>query len=89
MPNADAALTLTPELVRTAATRTNTYESFGRALAAHVLQTAANAKLGTELATVSLEFTLRPSLTASRDPAIRTVCIDICVGPVCLHVFVE
>ena len=84
MPNADAALTLTPELVRTAATRTNTYESFGRALAAHVLQTAANAKLGTELATVSLEFTLRPSLTA-----IRTVCIDICVGPVCLHVFVE
>jgi hypothetical protein len=89
VPDDHVALKLTPENVGKAAIRTNTYESFGRALAAHVLQTAAQSKLGTDVATVPLEFTLRPSLTAGRDPAISTVCIDMCVGPICIHVFVE
>ena len=26
---------------------------------------------------------------AGRDPAIRTVCIDVCVGSVCVHVYIE
>jgi len=89
MPDHDVALKLTPENVGKAAMRTNTYESFGRALAAHVLQTAAATKLGTDVATVPLEVTLRPSLTGGRTPTLSSVCIDMCVGPVCIHVFVE
>jgi hypothetical protein len=86
---AEPTILLTKENVSQAAVRANNYESFGRAVVAHVMQTAARSKLDTELATVPLEFTLRPSLSPGRDPTLRTVCIDLCIGPVCIHVVVD
>jgi hypothetical protein len=84
-------ISLTPEQVHTAAARANTFESFGRAIVSHLLQTASETgMLNAAPSKIPLEATVRSATFEDRDPAVaRTVCIDACVGPVCVHVFIE
>jgi predicted signal transduction protein with EAL and GGDEF domain len=80
---------LTPDLLANGAVRAHNFESFGRAIVAEALRQASSAKVNAAGTKIPTEITIRPSSIAGRDPTIRTVCIDVCVGPVCVHVMIE
>jgi hypothetical protein len=82
---------LTPELLANGAVRAHNFESFGRAIVAEALRQgeASFAEVDAAGTKIPTEITIRPSSIAGRDPTIRTVCIDVCVGPVCVHVMIE
>lgn len=81
---------LTVDQLELAAHRVHDYDSFGRAVLNHVFREAVQKEAVIDgVARVPLEVVLKPGPTLGRDPQGRTVCIDACIGPVCIHVFVE
>ena len=89
MANPTGVVQLTPELLANGAVRAHNFESFGRAIVAEALRHASEGTIDAAGTKIPSEITIRPSSVAGRDPTIRTVCIDVCVGPVCVHVFIE
>jgi|KBSMisStandDraft_5_1062788.scaffolds.fasta_scaffold4262582_1 hypothetical protein len=90
--NHTEVISLTPEQVHAAAARASTYESFGRAIVSNVLlQTAEqNGMVSAAASTIPLAASVRSATFENRDPAIaRSVCIDVSIGGVSIHVFIE
>jgi hypothetical protein len=81
---------LTADMLELGSHRVHSYESFGRAVLSHAMKLAVESKaLNAGIAKVPLEVSFKSGTFVNRGPEDRTVCIDACIGPVCIHVFVE
>lgn len=81
---------LTAEMMDVASHRVHNFESFGRAVADHVMRVARSQEIDGTAVKVPAEFTVRSSTVGDRGPVLRSGCVDVCLGvpgfELCVHV---
>ena len=77
------------ELLANGAVRAHNFESFGRAIVAEALRNASERRIDAAGTKFPTEITIRASSAAGRDPSIRSVDIEVCIGSICVQVHIE